>query len=287
MAPSNIKQQLIDTLGKHFPAVEPAGFHFAPVSGLSSESWRISAPGFAGLARRQSAAGRLSGTDRQREFRLLRQMAGAGLAPRPLLWDGRWLIVEWAAGRAATAAEFFDLLCNGDLARYLVRIHQRPRSGCPLALKPLFARHWQQMDGRRRSPSLLRLHQHFQREALPRMLAVAPLHLDIHAENLLLADGKMMLIDWEYAADGDIALELAFIFRANQLDPETQRRFLHTYRQQRPGFSIACLQQHTAQWLPWVDYLALMWYEVRWRQTGQDRFLRALAPLRRQLGIGE
>ncbi|MDX5627384.1 MULTISPECIES: thiamine kinase [unclassified Brenneria] len=281
------KQQIADVLGRRFPAAESAGFRFEPISGLSSESWRVSAPGFDGLARPQSASGRLSGVDRQREFHLLRQMAAAGLAPRPLLWEKGWLIVEWVPGRVATAAEFSALLNNGELARYLAVIHQRPRCGYPLTLPPLFALYWQRMDAGRRSPALLRLHQHFQRQAPPKPLAVAPLHLDVHAENLLLTGEKIMLIDWEYAADGDIALELAFIARANQLDAATQRRFLQRYRQQRPGFSLADLQRQTERWLPWVDYLVLMWHEIRWRQTRQDKFLRALAPLRRQLGLNE
>ncbi|QTF08797.1 thiamine kinase [Brenneria izadpanahii] len=283
----NSKQQIADIIGKHFPAAESAGFHFEPISGLSSESWRIRSPGFDVLARPQSVSGRLSGTDRQREFHLLRQMAKIGLAPRPLLWADGWLIVEWVAGRVATASEFSAFLRNGELARCLARLHQQPRCGYPLALKPIFARHWQMMDVRRRTPGLLRLHQDFQRKAQPKPLAIAPLHLDVHAENLLLTDETMMFIDWEYASDGDIALEMAFIMRANQLDSAAQRRFLQTYQQQRPGFSLACLRQRTAQWLPWVDYLVLMWYEIRWRQTGQERFLRALAPLRRQLGISE
>lgn len=283
--PYNSKQQIADLIGKHFPAAESAGFHLAPISGFSSESWRIHAPGLDVLARPQSLSGRLSGTDRQREFHLLRQMALIGLAPRPLLWHDGWLIVEWVDGRVATASEFSALLRNGELARCLARIHQQPCSGYPLALKPLFARHWQMMDARRRSPALLRLHRHFQQKAPPKPLAIAPLHLDVHAENLLLTDEKIMFIDWEYAADGDIALEMAFIIRANQLDSGMQRRFLQTYQQQRPGFSLACLQQRTAQWLPWVDYLMVMWYEIRWQQTRQETFLRALAPLRRQLGI--
>lgn len=274
-------------LGRRFPAAQSADFHFESVGGLSSESWRISAPGFEALARPQSASGRLTGVDRHREFHLLRQMAAAGLAPRPLLWVKDWLIIEWAPGRVVTTAEFSALLNNGDLARYLAVIHQQPLSGYPLALQPLFALHWQRMDARRRTPALLRLHQRFQRQAPPKPLAVAPLHLDVHADNLLLTREKIQLIDWEYAADGDIALELAFIARANQLDVTTQRSFLQGYCRQRPGFSLACLQQQIERWLPWVDYLLLMWHEIRWRQTGQERFLQALAPLRRQLGLTE
>ncbi|MCV9877706.1 thiamine kinase [Brenneria izbisi] len=281
----NSKQQLTELVRHYFPAVDTAGFHFEPISGLSSESWRISGPDIEWLARPQSTWGRQTGTDRQREFHLLRQMGAVGLAPRPLLWRRGWLIIEWVPGRIATADEFADLLANGALASILSRIHQQPCSGCPLELRALFARHWQQMDARRRSPALLRLHQHFQRSPWPTPLAYAPLHLDVHAENLLITEQGVMLIDWEYASDGDIAFEMAFIFRANQMDTPAQLDFLATYQRYRPGLSARRLYRHVMQWLPWVDYLVLMWFEVRWRQTRQDRFLRALPALRRQLGL--
>lgn len=281
----NIKQQLTELVRHYFPAVDTAGFHFEPISGLSSESWRISGPDIEWLARPQSTWGRQTGTDRQREFHLLRRMDAVGLAPRPLLWRRDWLIIEWVPGRIATADEFADLLANGALAGVLSRIHQQPCSGYPLDLRALFARHWQQMDARRRSPALLRLHQHFQRSSWPTPLAYAPLHLDVHAENLLITEPGIMLIDWEYASDGDIAFEMAFIFRANQMDIPAQLDFLATYQRHRPGLSAGRLYRHVMQWLPWVDYLVLMWFEVRWRQTRQDRFLRALPALRRQLGL--
>ncbi|PWC14178.1 thiamine kinase [Brenneria roseae subsp. americana] len=285
MDPFNIKQQLTELVHQFFPAVSTAGFHFEPISGLSSESWRISGPDIEWLARPQSALGRQTGTDRQREFHLLRQMAAAGLAPRPLLWRRDWLIIEWVPGRIATADEFSALLTRGALAGCLSRIHQQPCSGYPLDLRTLFSRHWQQMDPRRRSPALLRWHQHFQRLPLPAWFAYAPLHLDVHADNVLLTSNGMMLIDWEYASDGDIAFEMAFIFRANQMDTPAQINFLETYQRHRPGFSVERLYRHVVLWLPWVDYLVLMWFEVRWQQTRQDRFLQALPSLRRQLGL--
>ncbi|MFC3395286.1 thiamine kinase [Brenneria rubrifaciens] len=281
----NIKGQLTELVHQYFPAVDTAGFHFKPVSGLSSESWRIRGPDIEWLARPQSAFGRQTGTDRQREYHLLRQMAAVGLAPRPLLWRRDWLIIEWAPGRIATADEFAAFLSRGALAGYLSRIHQQPCSGYPLDLRKLFARHWQLMAPHRRSPALLRLHQHFQRLPLPKPLAYAPLHLDVHAENLLITRNGIMLIDWEYASDGDIAFEMAFIFRANQMDSPAQMRFLETYQQHRPGLSARQIYRHVGPWLPWVDYLVMMWFEVRWQQTRQDKFLQALPSLRRQLGL--
>ena len=38
---------------------------------------------------------------------------------------------------------------------------------------------------------------------------ISPLHMDVHAGNLVHSASGLKLIDWEYAGDGDIALELA------------------------------------------------------------------------------
>ncbi|MBN3137777.1 thiamine kinase [Pectobacterium punjabense] len=288
MAPFSIKQagiqqHLTTAIQKHFPAVEMDDIRFELVGGLSSKSWRIRGPGIEWLARRQSPTERKMGVNRQREFALLRQMSAIGLAPRPLLWRDGWLIVEWVPGRIATSDEFLMMLANGEVARILSQLHRLPCSGHPVDLKTLFAQHWQLMDPRRRSPALLRAHHHFQCTALPTPLALAPLHLDVHAENLLITPQGAMLIDWEYASDGDIAFELAFIVRASQMESVAQTRFLQSYQQYRRGFSVSRLQQQMTQWFPWVDYLVLMWFEIRWQQTKNPEFLAEIPALYQRL----
>lgn len=274
---ASIQQQLIAAIQKHFPAVEIADIRFELVGGLSSNSWRIRGPGIEWLARRQSPTERSMGVHRQREFTLLRQMSAVGLAPRPLLWRDGWLIVEWVPGRIATSDEFLMMLANGEVTRVLSQLHRLPCSGHFLDLKALFAQHWQRMDPSRRSPELLRAHQYFRRAVLPTPLALAPLHLDVHAENMLITPQGTMLIDWEYASDGDIAFELALIVRASQMESLAQTHFLQSYQRYRRGFSVSRLQQQMVQWFPWVDYLVLMWFEVRWQQTKNPEFLAELS----------
>ncbi|MEH2920836.1 thiamine kinase [Samsonia erythrinae] len=280
--PEGTRQPLMTALQKHFPALDIADIRVEPVSGLSSKSWRIRSAGIDWLAREQPLAERQLGVDRQREFALLRQMSAAGLAPRPLLWRDGWLIVEWVPGRSATPDEFLMMLANGEIARMLSQLHSLPRCGYTLDLKALLSRHWQRMDPCRRSPALLRAHHYFQRTALPKPLALSPLHLDVHAENVLLVPQGTKLIDWEYAVDGDIAFELAFIIRASQMESRAQTRFLQDYQRCRRAFSISSLQQRVTQWFPWVDYLVLMWCEVRWHQTRDPEFLASIPALRRQ-----
>ncbi|MFP1960242.1 phosphotransferase [Lonsdalea quercina] len=262
-----------------------AGFCLSEVRGLSSESRRVHTPEGDWLARGQSRDGAQLGGNRRREFRILRQLSQAGLAPRPVDLRSEWLLVEWLDGTVATDAQFAELLQNGELAAQLAALHHQPGYGFPLPLKALLARHWQNMSPARRTPNLLRHLKRLLGRPLPPTLILAPLHLDVHPGNLVHHAQTWRLIDWEYAADGDIALELAALFRANALAAERQQQFLDDYCRDWPGMSSRLLSERITQWLPWVDFLMLMWYEVRWQQTRQTTFLQAATPLRLKLGL--
>ncbi|WP_440863127.1 phosphotransferase [Symbiopectobacterium purcellii] len=286
MVPSNSKVALERLLAQHFPAVDTAGFHFDAVNGSGRGCWRVRVDDPQLLARPQTTGAAQLGVFRQREYRVLRQLSARQLAPKPVVYRDGWLIVEWASGATVSAQDFSCLLENGSLAQLLSQLHRQPCCGFRLNLPMQFTRHWQNMDPRRRSPALLRWHHHFQRKAPPDLLAWAPLHLDVHSENVLITpQGSLLLIDWEYAADGDIGLELALLVRGNGLDVESQRHLLRTYQQQRPGLCAQALNASVQQWLPWADYLILMWCEVCWHQTGQTAFLAAGSASRRALGL--
>ncbi|OSM99452.1 MULTISPECIES: phosphotransferase [Lonsdalea] len=275
---------LLALLKRQKPA-STAGFCLSEVRGLSAESWRVHTPEGDWLARKQSRDVAQLGGDRRREFRVLRQLSVCGLAPKPIGLCGQWLLVEWLDGSVATESQFADLVRNGELAARLAVLHHQPRYGFPLPLKALLARHWQTMSPDRRVPKLLHHLKSWLSRPLPPASILAPLHLDVHPDNLVHHSQNWRLIDWEYAADGDIALELAALFRANALAPERQQRFLADYCRQWPGMSPRLLSVRIQQWLPWVDFLMLMWYEVRWQQTRQTTFLQAATPLRLKLGL--
>ncbi|CAI0963462.1 Thiamine kinase [Serratia plymuthica] len=262
------------------PAVKTAGCRFSPVQGLTGESWRIDGEGVQLLARQQSAEKTALGVSRRREARVLRR-AGEGLGPQVLVQNNQWIILEWLAGDVVTEAHFTRLNQHGELARWVARLHRRPLSGYPLNLHSQFARYWQQLDRRRLTPAWLRLHQRFLQARLPSPLKIAPLHMDIHPGNLIAQGEGVRLIDWEYAADGDIALEIAALFRSNAWSAANQRHFLQHYSLQ--GYNdLPLLSTQVQRWLPWVDYLMLLWFEVRWQQTGDSEFLRWGAVQRRR-----
>ncbi|AUQ25931.1 phosphotransferase [Dickeya zeae] len=271
-------------LQQALPAVATAGFHLQPVCGLSQQSWRVQSPAGIWLARGETPQGRQLGTSRQREFRVLRQLSGHALAPRPVCWRDGWLLVEWLAGSDVDASQFSQLLAEGRLAALIARLHHQPRYGYPLALKRLIAHHWLHMDPARRSPQLKRACRWLIDTPLPAPLLMAPLHLDVHPGNLLCTTAGWRLIDWEYAADGDIGLELALLFRGCELDATQQQDFLQAYCRHWRGLSLASLRQQVARWQYWADYLVLMWFEVRWRQTGEQSYRQTADALRRAGG---
>lgn len=280
MAPLPAEAALRRLIERELPAVKTAGCRFSPVQGLTGESWRIEGEGVQLLARQQSAEKTALGVSRRREARVLRS-AGEGLGPKVLMQNNQWIILEWLSGDVVTEAHFTCLNQHGDLARLVARLHQRPLSGYPLNLHRQFARYWQQLDRRRLTPAWLRLHQRFLQASQPSSLKIAPLHMDIHPGNLIAQGEGVRLIDWEYAADGDIALEIAALFRGNAWSAANQQHFLQHYSHESYK-DLPLLSAQVQRWLPWVDYLMLLWFEVRWQQTGDSEFLRWGAVQRRR-----
>ncbi|MFG0429544.1 thiamine kinase [Serratia liquefaciens] len=280
MAPSNTEATLRALIENELPAVKTAGCRFSPVQGLTGESWRIEGEGVQLLARQQSPEKSALGVSRRREARVLHRR-GKDIGPQVLVQNNQWIILQWLDGDVVTGADFSRFNEQGDLAALLAGLHRQPPSGYPLNLPRQFARYWQQLDGRRLTPAWLRLHQHFQHRRTPTPLKLAPLHMDVHPGNLIVQGENLRLIDWEYAADGDIALDIAALFCSNAWSPARRQQFLQHYA--RIGYlDLPLLRKQVQRWLPWVDYLMLLWFEVRWQQTGDPEFLRWGAVLHRR-----
>ncbi|MGC6386508.1 phosphotransferase [Ewingella sp. S1.OA.A_B6] len=266
-------------IAQKFPAAFSAGFCLSQVAGLSGESWKIETRERNWLARIQSPARTALGVERQREKEILQRVAHLNIAPRVKLYSPPWLVVEWLEGHS----------CEGHpveivpLAELLARLHQVPPHGYLLQLKQQFSLHWQQIDRRRLSPRWLRLQHRFMRQSLPVPLKMAVIHMDVHPGNLITSEQGLQLIDWEYAAGGDIALELATLFRGNNWLAEQQQRFLAGYCAAGGYRDVSVLQRQIHRWLPWVDYMMLMWFEVRWHQTGDKTYSDWAQPLRERL----
>ncbi len=152
-----------------------------------------------------------------------------------------WMAVEYLHGVVNSALPDAD-----ELAALLYHLHQQPRFGWRIALSPLLAQYWSCCDPARRTPFWLRRLKQLQKNGEPRPLRLAPLHMDVHGDNIVLTSAGLRLIDWEYAGDGDIALELAAVW----VEDERQHRQLADAYAARARIDARQLWRQIRLWHP-------------------------------------
>ncbi|MFG6654487.1 thiamine kinase [Scandinavium sp. M-37] len=203
------------------------------------------------------------------DFHFLRQHRAlhalpSSLAPAPLGYFPGWMAVAYLDGE--TRPTLPDAHATATL---LYHLHRQKRFGWRVALFPLLERYWQFSSPQRRTPLWLRSLKRLRSQGEPQPLRLAPLHMDVHAGNIIHTPDGMKLIDWEYAADGDIALELAAVWT----ETTAQRTALIAAYAQAAHLDNAILTQQVKRWQPWIQLLMTTWYEYRWQQTGDQQFI--------------
>jgi thiamine kinase len=254
---SSNKQTRDQILARHFP-------HYAPVAGqvtgLSGGSCLISNGQHALLLRQQHQA---TSSPFRRQYRALKTLP-ENIAPQPIRWLGDWMAVTYIAGDVKEA-----LPSAPDLAGLLHGLHQQPLFGWRNSLLPLLEQYWLTSTAARRTPLWLHRLKIMRKQGEPRPLRLAPLHMDVHAGNLVHSDSGLRLIDWEYAGDGDVAMELASVW----LENETQRTQLIAHYALLANINPETLQRQVGYWRPWILMLMAGWYEQRLQQTGDRQFI--------------
>ncbi|WGL97294.1 phosphotransferase [Arsenophonus sp. aPb] len=286
--PLNKKETLIALLLQKYPTITANKWQIKALPGSSGGSFCVKAsPNIKLIARFAGKNERSLGINRQRERKILRRLTQFVAAPQIVGADNDWLLLEWLAGEVVIDTDTSLQELYQPLGRILASLHSYPLSGYSLPLKQHLASYWYQIDRRRLSPDWLNLHHFFQYTRQPKTSKKVLAHLDIHNGNVLLANnGVLKLLDWEYAADCDLAFALATLFATNDWDKNAQHQFLHYYCQQPHAYKdFYILNQLIASWLPWVNYMRMMWYEVRWMQTKNPQYLALAQPIRAELGL--
>lgn len=246
---------------KYLPAAQAAGC-FSHLQGLSGGSLHFNLGTEEYVARHQLTAP-MPGVSLSRQHRALRRLP-PGIGPRPVCLAEGWLIVEWLNGEVKSELPSLQMLTS-----LLYDLHRQHCFGWRISLLQLLEHYWQNAASERRSLLWLRLLKKMKRQGEPKPLRLAPLHMDVHAGNLVNQSDGIKLIDWEYAGDGDVALELAAVALANNIDCE---RLVHAYAK-LSHIPLQVLVQQVARWQPWVIMLMASWYECRWSQTQDKTFL--------------
>ncbi|AMB75426.1 thiamine kinase [Pantoea ananatis] len=238
-----------------------------PLAGLTGQSCQIVTQNER-LLLRPAPQSAIPFVNRQREGRVLRKLRLSGLVQRPLAGNRHGIILPWQDGEVMSDAGF--RAARLQVLALLQRLHQQPLTGYRLSLLPLLWQYWQRCQ--QRQHRWLQQLQRLTRQGEPRPLRLAPLHMDVHPANLIQSEQGLHLIDWEYAADGDVALELAAVCLS---DPTQQEQWLRDYAalMQIP---LTSLQHQVSRWQPWLHLLVASWYQLRAEQSG-DAHLQQLA----------
>lgn len=220
--------------------------------------------------------------DRAQERQALLLAEAAGLLPKIYYHsaDGQQLILAWSEEPSWQADYFSSAAGITQLAQLAAQIH-----AIPARLKILdLADYLQQLMASLPSLSQTVRQRIEQQQAMLRALpAISPVlcHNDINPTNLL--GMKPWLVDWEYAALGDPAFELAGICRVGQFDMRQQQALVNSY-QAAGGY---CELNRVTQMLVVVDLISLLWCEkmLLLRSEAQYHLLRQHLSL--TLGIAE
>lgn len=239
------------------PGFTPASV--TPLNGLTGKNLRIESEQGTFLYR-PAPDGVIPFVSRLREARIMGKLHQSGLTSRMLVANEAFLLLPWRAGEPLSPADFQRR--QSDIMLLVQRLHHQPLTGYRLLLLPLLERYWQQCG--QRNPAWQRALRHLRRRGEPEPLRIAPLHMDIHAGNVINDGGELHLIDWEYAADGDVALEVAAICAGD----ETRAPLWIEHYAQEAKIVPKRLTRQVQRWQPWLRLLMASWYQLRAEQSG-------------------
>ncbi|MFC1503003.1 phosphotransferase [Pseudomonadota bacterium] len=242
-----------------------------PLSGgLSNRCWllkvrNVTSGQYSSLVWRPIAASSSAfDVSRHHEYRVLAQIAPSGIAPKPAYLLEHGLLVEWIEGEEA-GNELSDTV----LLKLQADIHTLPVPHWRLDVQQKAAHYWQFIPQHSKTPELISIFHYYQDQQLPTKFADTCCHHDLGRYNIIrVADGRNVVIDWEYAAAGDPSLDLALTINANGLESNgaVEKYCLHRGISNKQPWLDA-----VADWQPWCDYLAMLWFFVGaeiWQDQG-------------------
>jgi thiamine kinase len=238
-----------------------ASFRAVP-GGLSNFAWHVTAGDVDCFVRYARRHGEQLGADHDNECRVLALTSAGGLSPPVVRCDprARLLVTRWVATRrvgqplrstagvaalAQALAVLHGLSAPQDLRH--VRFDEQAR-----ALEQAFEPDAEADALRARA---LEVFGALREAAAPPALC----HHDLNPLNLLLDyEGRLWLVDWEYAGLGDAAIDLASFACQHGLEARQRRHLLDAYA--RAGGALEEGRFDLARWA--FDYVQWAWYRA-------------------------
>jgi thiamine kinase-like enzyme len=215
-------------------------------------------------------------SDRSVERELHRIASAAGIAPRVVHANDRWLITEYVAGRLWTEPDFANPARLAELGDTLRRLHELPAPECGRfdlleALEGYAARVGAQVrDAADSVPDYLNSAAAAWRVSGAAERPLAILHHDLHGSNIIESGRGLVLIDWECAAVADPLLDVACILSYH----ESARPYASLLLRHSGHGEVTSRQLAASVWL--FDLHTYLWYcERRMRLSPTEAELEA------------
>ncbi|WP_157954308.1 phosphotransferase [Saccharospirillum mangrovi] len=234
--------QVLDELGERLPdALSVARWP----GGLCNRLYKIdTADGVFALRINHPDADRL-GVNRDREQRLLISLADQPWCPTTLSVNERWLLTPWLPGNAPAAGEHADLAW---LATALTAVQAVEVPGPALNIAEQI-RHLLAYCDDLNPAFVSAVEQRCSTYQLPTRLTLT--HHDWHPGNVKIDGKNWVLLDWEFAALGDPAMDLAAVCSGFALSAEQGGKLADV-------MDIEADRLHQAQAM--MSALATVWY---------------------------
>ncbi len=252
----------------HTRALADDAFTVEP-GGLSNHAWSVGAGDSRCIVRLSPPDAARLGVDRASECRLLAAVAAAGLAPEVVCCDParRLLVTRRIDGLPLRREQAVDLPTLAGLAGALRRLHALP---VPAGVHRVdfaeqAARLERASDGWRPQDEVLRTKSRFAfrmlagRRRRPRLC-----HNDLHHLNLVRAEARLWLVDWEYGGVGDPIFDLASFLCQHDVGPSARAALCSAYG--AAEFDDGSLT--AACWA--FDYVQWLWYRAWPAGEGAD-----------------
>ncbi len=219
------------------PGADAAAVAATPLpGGLTNRNYRVSGATARPVVVRLSEPSALLAIDRVAEHASSQAAATTGVAPAVRAWAPELgaLVLEWIDGQTFGAADLDDSATLGRLAATCRALHAGPRFPTDF---DMFAVQRRYLDlvlaGGFRLPASYR-------DLAPSVAVIeaalaahpeptVPCHNDLLPANIMAADGRLWLIDFEYAGNGDPCFELGNICSEARLGPDRLAELVAAY----------------------------------------------------------
>lgn len=239
MTPAADAQLALDALCTRIPAWrDSSALTLTPLSGgITNHNYRVDKGGKSYVLRLPGVDTALLGIDRAVEVAATRAAAAIGLAPEVVafLEPQGYLVTRWVDGRALAPEEIREPPVLRAVGEALARLHRLAPLRAPFSPFQVVRAYDRFAHARGAAafpenyPELLAGLSRVERALAARPVRAAPCHNDLLTANFLLGTRGLVLIDWEYAGQGDPLFDLANVAAHHDFDEAQLELLLASY----------------------------------------------------------